>query len=302
MTEAIEMNYFTLKQAYYTGDYSQTLQEAAKFNKVSDDTLTFYKDSASLALGQSISSEDSSPLGKAFHAYGKFLQSRDISQLQNLISKETSSPFELYVLASAEAILGNFEDSLQTCVTGIDNDEPLGTPELLLLAVEVALLNGQASIASTMLDNYTSANEDQISSEDELILNQAESYVKYATNTETTRSNFYYFEELAQTFPTWKSQLGLLNLHLQQGNIPEAEAVVNQLESEFYKEGPKEPVAKLYRPHFLASKISLSIARNDGKTDELRQELEKLAPESTYSKLHTEANTKFDEVVAKYNS
>lgn len=296
----IEMNYFTVKQSYYTGDYKQTLQEVAKFNKVSDDQLTFYKNSASLALGQLASTGGSSPLERAFETYANFLQSRDITQLQESISKEASSPFELHVLASAEAVLGNFEDSLQTCVAGIDNDEPLGTPELLLLAVEVALLNGQASIASTMLDNYISANEDHISSEDELILNQAESYVKYATSKETTRSNFYYFEELAQTFPTWKTQLGLLNLHLQQGNIPEAEAVVDLLQSEYYTEGQKE-VAKLYRPQFLASKITLSIARKDGKADELRAELAQLAPESSYQKLHNEANAKFDEVVGKHS-
>lgn len=295
------MNYFTVKQTYYTGDYPQTLQEVAKFNKVSDDTLTFYKSSASLAVGQSANAGGPNPVEKAFEAYEKFLQSRDISKLQQLISRDTSSPFELFVLASAEAVLGNFEDSLETCVAGIDNDEPVGTPELLLLAVEVALLNGQASIASTMLDNYTNANEDHLSSEDELILNQAESYLKYATNKETTRSNFYYFEELAQTFPTWKTQLGLLNLHLQQGNIPEAEAVVDLLESEYYKDGQKS-VAKLYRPHYLASKITLSIARNDDSADALREELTQLAPESSFSKLHSDANAKFDEVVAKYSS
>lgn len=294
------MNYFTLKQAYYAGDYAQTLQEVSKLNKVSDDTLTFYSNLASLALGQLTTVEGTSPLATAFGAYQTFLESRNITKLEEAVSKESSSPFEIFLLASAEAIQGKFDDSLQTCVAGIDSDEPVGTPELLLLAVEVALLNRQPSVASTMLENYSSANEDHISSEDELIMNLADSYVKYSTNQETTRSNFYYFEELAQTFPTWKSQLGLLNLHLQQGNLPEAKALVDLLESEYYTEQQKE-VAKLYRPHFLANKITLAIAQGDENTDKLREELAELAPESSFIKLHKDTNAKFDEVVAKYS-
>lgn len=295
------MNYFTVKQSYYTGNYPQTLQEISKFNKVSDDTLLFYKNSAEIELGQLETEGDSSPLEKAFNAYQKFLELKDISQLEKLISKETSSPFELHLLASAQAVQGNFEESLQTCVAGIDNNEQIGTLELLLLAVEVALLNSQPSTASTMLENYTSANEDHISSEDELIVSLAESYIKYATNQETTKSNFYYFEELAQTFPTWKTQLGLLNLHLQQGNIPEAEALVEVLESDYYIAEQKS-VAQLYKPHFLACKITLSIAKNDNNTEELRSELANSSPESTLIKLNKEINAKFDEVVAKYTS
>lgn len=295
------MNYFTIKQSYYTGDYPQTLQEISKLNKVTDDTLTFYKHTTSLALGKLDGADGSGKLDKAFTAYYEFLQSRDISKLQELVPTDSSSPFEMYVLASAESVLGNFEEALNICVAGIDNDESVGTPELLLLAVEIALLKGRPSIASTMLANYSSANEDQLSSEDELIINLAESYVKYATNQETTRSNFYYFEELSQTFPTWKTQLGLLNLHLQQGNLPEAKSVVELLESEHYAQGQQE-VAKLYRPHFLASKITLSIALNQDDTDDLRNELAKVAPDSSFNKLHKDIEARFDEVMAKYSS
>lgn len=295
------MNYFTIKQCYYTGDFPQTLQEIAKLNKVSDDTLTFYKHSASLALGRPETVEGDGKLDKVFQGYCEFLQSKDVTQLQKLVSKDQGTPFELFLLALAQSVLGDFEEGLQTAVAGIDNDEAVGTPELLLLAVQIALLKGRPSVASTMLGNYTSANEDHLSSEDELILNLAESYVKYATNQETTRSNFYYFEELSQSFPTWKTQLGLLNLHLQQGNLPEASSVVDVLESEYYAEGQKE-VAKLYRPHFLSSKITLSIALNSDDTDELRKELAQLAPQSSFSKSHRDVEAKFDELVAKYSS
>ncbi|QLL32359.1 hypothetical protein HG536_0C05280 [Torulaspora globosa] len=295
------MNYFTIKQCYYTGDYPQTLQEIAKLNKVTDDTLTFYKHSASLALGRFETVEGSGKLDRAFKGYYEFLQSKDISQLKQLVSRDNGSPFELFLLALAESVLGNFEEGLQTCVAGIDNDEPVGTPELLLLAVQIALLMARPSTASTMLGNYASANEELLSSEDELIVNLAESYIKYAANQETTRSNFYYFEELSQSVPTWKTQLALLNSHLQQGNLPEASAVVELLESEHYAEGQKE-VARLYRPHFLASKISLSIALNHGDADELREELAQLAPDSAFSSSHRDLQAKFDELVAKYSS
>ena len=33
------MDYFTVKQQYYTGNYKQSLQEIAKHNKIQDDTL-----------------------------------------------------------------------------------------------------------------------------------------------------------------------------------------------------------------------------------------------------------------------
>lgn len=297
----LAMNYFTVKQNYYAGDFAQALQEIGKFNKVSDDTLTFYKSQSQLELGQYEAQDNSSRLDKAFSVYYEFLNTRDMSLLEKQIQKETSPPFELYLFASAEAILGQFESALMTCVQGIDNDEPVGTPELLLLAVQIALLNGQASTAQTMLENYSAANEDSISSDDEIIISLAESYVKFATNQETTRSNFYYFEELSQTFPTWKTQLGLLNLQLQQGNLPEAQSLVDTLESDYYTVEQKQ-AAKRYKQHFLASKIALLIAQGDKNVEQLRQQLAVEAPENSYVKSYKESNAKFDEVVAKYSS
>lgn len=295
------MNYFTIKQNYYAGDFSQTLQEISKFNKVDDDTLVFYRSQSQLGLNQFEPQSKATPLEQAFSAYYGFLNRKDLSQLSNQVSKENGSPFELYVLASGEAILGQFDESLMTCVQGIDNDEPAGTPELLLLAVQVALLSGQTSTAQTMLENYSAANEDGISSEDEIIIALAESYVKFATNQETTRSNFYYFEELSQTFPTWKTQLGLLSMHLQIGNLPEAQTIVDTLESDYYSVEQKQ-AAQQYKQHLLASKVSLYIAQGEKDVDQLRQQLVQEAPENSYVKQHKECNAKFDDVVAKYSS
>lgn len=295
------MNYFTVKQSYYAGDFAQALQEISKFDKVSDDTLVFYKSQSQIELGQFEPQSTSTPLEQAFAAYYEFLQTRDLSKLSGQISKETASPFELYVLASGEAISSQFEESLMTCVQGIDNDEIIGTPELLLLAVQVALLNGQASAAQTMLENYNAANEDSISSDDEIIISLAESYVKFATNQETARSNFYYFEELSQTFPTWKTQLGLMNVHLQLGNLPEAQTILETLESEYYSV-EKNQEAQQYRQHLLVNKISLFIAQGNSAVDQLRQQLAQEAPGNSYTKNHKEAVSKFDGLVAKYSS
>ncbi|AQZ10202.1 SEC28 (YIL076W) [Zygosaccharomyces parabailii] len=294
------MNYFTIKQNYYAGDFLQVLQEIGKFNKVSDDTLVFYKSQSQLETRQ-FEAQDNSALEKAFTVYHEFLKNKEIGPVREQIPKESSSPFELYLLGSAEAMLGQFEDALMTCVQGIDSDESVGTPELLLLAVQVALLNGQASTAQTMLENYSAANEDTISSDDEIIISLSESYVKFSTNQETTRSNFYYFEELSQTFPTWKTQLGLLNLHVQQGNLPEAQSLVNTLESDYYSVEQKQ-VAHLYKQHFMTSKIPLLIAQGDKEVQQLREKLKQEAPENSYVKSNREANAKFDEVVAKYSS
>lgn len=296
------MNYFTIKQNYYAGDFTPVLQEISKSNKFSDDTLVFYQSQSLLELGQFEPQSTSTLLEQAFAAYYEFLQTKDLSKLSNQISKENGSPFELFLLASGEAIMGQFEESLMTCVQGIDSDETVGTCELLLLAVQVALLNGQSSTAQTMLENYSAANEDGISSDDEIIISLAESYVKFATNQETSRSNFYYFEELSQTFPTWKTQLGLMNVHLQLGNLPEAQTILETLESEYYSVEQKQ-VAQQYKQHLLVSKISLFIAQgNNADADKLRQQLAQEAPENSYTKQHKEATTKFDEVVAKYSS
>ncbi|EDO15058.1 hypothetical protein Kpol_411p3 [Vanderwaltozyma polyspora DSM 70294] len=295
------MDYFSVKQSYYTGNFAQVLKEIVKQEDQTDATLLFYKARALLALGKYESQASSGAFGKVFDAYTEFLKSKNASKLEKLVVKDDSTPFELFLIAAAKAILGDYESSLNLCVQGIDSDVVVGSAELLLLAIEVALLNSQSNVAVTMFENYTNANGNEISSEDELIINIAESYIKFATNKDTTTSNYYQFEELAQSFPTWKTQLSLLNSHLQQGNIDQAEEIVNTLESDYYSVEQKES-AELYNPHFLASKITLSIMQGSANTDELRNELTKLAPTHSYSQNNKEINTKFNELVAKYSS
>lgn len=295
------MDFFSIKQNYYTGDFVHALQDIEKHTESKDDTLLFYKLKTLLALQKyEAGSSKTNPIGVTFDLYVKYLKSRDISALESHVNTETASPFELYFLASALVIEGRFDDSLEVCVYGIDNSESTGTTELLLLAIQVTLLNGQFSIAQTLFDNFIGAQEDNITSEDELIINLAESYIKFATNQDTTSSNFYYFEELAQTFPTWKTQLGLLNLHLQQSNIEEAKGIINVLESDYYSVEQKD-AAKLYKPHFLANKITLSILSGSNDVDELKNELEQLDPNHVLIQNNKRINANFDEIVAKYN-
>ncbi|KOG98822.1 coatomer subunit epsilon [Saccharomyces eubayanus] len=293
------MDYFNIKQNYYTGNFVQCLQEVEKFNKVTDNTLLFYKAKTLLALNQYQSQDPSSKFGKALDAYVNFLDTKDITELEGLLKDKQSSPYELHLLASAQAILGNLDESLETCVEGIDNDEMEGTTELLLLAIEVALLNNQASTASVIFDNYTNAIEENITGDNEMILNLAESYIKFGTNKETATSNFYYYEELSQTFPTWKTQLGLLNLHLQQRNIAEAQGIVELLLSDYYSVEQKENAA-LYKPNFLANQITLALMQG-ADTEDLTNQLVDLDHEHAFIKHHQEIDAKFDELVGKYD-
>ncbi|KAL3230991.1 Coatomer subunit epsilon [Nakaseomyces bracarensis] len=295
------MDYFSVKQSYYSGSFDKALEEISKFNKVEDVTLKYYQLRSELALGQLKTTGGSDPLSGAFVLYQAFLQNKDLKKLQQHVEGK-GCLFQLNLLACAQAIAGDLEAALQTCVEGIDSDNKTGLIELFLLAIEIALLDGKPSTASTMFENYTSTNADSLTSDDELIVNLAESYIKFATNVDTTSSNFYHFEELAQTFPTWKSQLGLLNLQLQQGNVTEAESIVELLESEYYTEQQPD-AAKLYKSNFLANKITLAIMQGDlAKTTELRNELKSCAPDHVYNKSHAELNSKFDEIVVKYKN
>lgn len=293
------MDYFSIKQDYYSGNFSHVLQDIEKQN-IEDDTLLFYKLKTLLALKKyELGVCSNNKLGSVFDLYYKYLQSKDISELESNIKMETATPYEINVLASAFAIDGRLDESLEACVYGIDNSELSGVTELLLLAIQVALLDGQVSIAQTMLENFINSREDAITSEDELLVNLAESYIKFATNQDTTSSNFYYFEELSQTFPTWKTQLGLMNLHLQQSNIEEAQGIVNVLESDYYSVEQSE-AAELYKPHFLANKITLAILTGSEEVDDLKNQLEQLDPNHPLIKNNKRLNTEFDEIVAKY--
>lgn len=295
------MDFFSIKQNYYTGNFAHALQDIRKHTESEDDTLLFYKLKTLLALKKyEAGSFKANPIGVTFDIYVQFLKSRNISALESHVNTETASPYELNIFASALAIEGRYDESLEVCVYGIDNSESAGTTELLLLAIQVTLLDGQFSVAQTLFDNFIGAQEDNITSEDELIVNLAESYIKFATNQDTTSSNFYYFEELAQTFPTWKTQLGLLNLHLQQSNIEEAQGIINFLESDYYSVEQKE-AAELYKPDFLANKITLAILSGSNNVDELKKELEQLDPNHALIQNNKKINSDFDEIVAKYN-
>ncbi|CCF56424.1 hypothetical protein KAFR_0B01250 [Kazachstania africana CBS 2517] len=296
------MDYFAIKQNYYSGNYVDALKEIeSSHGSDSDETLIFYRSKVQLALQKYTPGTNSTRLAKLFDLYYSFLQSKDISELKAEVNEESTKPYELNILATALAILGKLDDALKYCVKGIDSEEQLGKTELLLCAVEVALLNGKFSIASTIFENYTSLDDFAVSSENELIINLAESYIKFATNKDTTGSNFYYYEELAQTFPTWKTQLGLMNLHLQQGNIVEAQGIVDLLESDYYSVNQKE-AADLYKPHFLANKITLSIMQGASNTEDLKNQLADLDPEHSLIKSDKQVNAKFDEIVARYSS
>lgn len=295
------MDYFTVKQSFYNGSYEKVLEEASKLGKVEDVTIKYYQLRSELALGQLKAGGDDS-LSQAFALYETFLKDskHDLSKLESHV-KGKNCLYHLNLLASAQAIKGDVEESLKTCVEGIDSGNEVGVPDLLLLAIEVALLNNKASTASTMFENYTSTNADSLSSEDELIINLAESYIKFATNVDTSSSNFYHFEELAQTFPTWKSQLGLLNLQLQQGNTTEAQSIVDLLESEYYSKN--QEAVQLYKGNFLANKITLAIMEGEkSKAEELRSELKQFAPNHGFNKTHEELTSKFNEIVVKYKN
>ncbi|CAI4064596.1 hypothetical protein SKDZ_09G0900 [Saccharomyces kudriavzevii ZP591] len=293
------MDYFNIKQNYYTGNFVQCLREIEKFNKTTDNTLLYYKAKTLLALKQYQSQDSSSKLGKALDLYAQFLDTKDITELESLLKDKHSSPFELHLLATAQAILGKLDESLETCVEGIDNDESEGTTELLLLAIEVSLLNNHVSTASTIFDNYTNTIEDTVTGDNEMILNLAESYVKFAMNKEAATSNFYYYEELSQTFPTWKTQLGLLNLHLQQKNVAEAQGIVELLLSDYYSVEQKENAA-LYKSSFLADQITLALMQGLGIED-LTNQLVEVDHEHEFIKHHQEIDAKFDQIVGKYD-
>ena len=279
------MDYFTIKQQFYTGNFDQVLKEIAKFNKTQDDTLVYYKNRSLIALGRfERGEEEGNLLASAFTVFYEFLQKgKDLNRLESAVDKTGRSPFALNLLVSALAISGDFDRALEVAVEGIDSEQAIGTPELLLTAVQVALLHGQATVAATMYENYHSLQEQ--TDEDEIILNFAESYINFNQGKQITGSNFYFYEELSQTFPSWKTQLGLLNLHLQQSHIPEAQEIIELLESDFYQEKDE---ASTYKPDLLANKITF-IIQSGGHADELRSELRQLQPSHPLC-IQTDAN------------
>lgn len=293
------MDFFAVKQQFYTGNYEETLTEVAKFNKTQDDTLTYYKNRALLALGQfSPTNSSSEALDTVFNAYYHFLQdtSSDLAKLEQAVDAAGRSPLALNLLVTALTIQGDFSKALEVAVEGIDSDQVTGTAELLLTAIQVTLLNNQPSLATTMFENFQALQEQ--SSEDEIVLNLAESYINFNLAKEVTSSNFYFYDELSQTFPSWKTQLGLLSLHLQQANLPESKAIIDLLESDFYT---SKPEAAVYNADLLANKITYTIL--SGKdASQLRGDLKQLKPTHPLCVVDEANNKAFDQIVAKYSA
>ncbi|CCC67927.1 hypothetical protein NCAS_0A13690 [Naumovozyma castellii] len=294
------MDYFTIKQTYYAGQYTETLKEIEKVTDQDDETIVFYKSKSQLSLNNYTKNQSSTSLGKIFDLYAEFLKSRNIKKLQSQVILEKATSFELNLLATAQAILGQYDESLETCTEGINKSEEAGSSEMILLAVQVALLIEKPSLAKSIFETYANNNED-LSGDAEQIINQAESYLKYSTSEDVAGSNFYYYEEMAQTFPSWKTQLALLNSHLQQLNIEEAGEIADLLDSDFYSVEQKE-VGAAYKEHFLAAKINLSHIVGETDSDALRDELRKVNPHHPLIAANKQMNDKFDEIIAKYSS
>lgn len=293
------MDYFTIKQQFYTGNFKEALSEIAKFNKTQDDTLVYYKNRSLLGLGNyEVGQNPENLLSQVFDAYYAFLgrQKGELKELESAVDAAGKSPYALNLLACAQAIAGDFDSALSVCVEGIDSGESIGASELLLTAVQVTLLNAQPGVASTMFENFKSLQEQ--TNDDEIILNFAESYINFNLGKQIRGSNFYFYEELSQTFPSWKTQLGLLNLHLQQVNLPEARAIIELLEGEFYA---SQGDATLYEPDLLANKITYTILAG-GNSQELRQQLKELNPSHPFCVNDEKNNGLFDEIVSKYSS
>ncbi|SCU98622.1 LAFA_0G19196g1_1 [Lachancea sp. 'fantastica'] len=291
------MDMFNVKQQYYTGNYKEALSYVEKQADDNSEVAEFYKAQCLRALGQIESFQSQSSLKPVLEAYVTALESGNLSALENAVSTHKSL-FSLNFLASALAAQGELESALQTCNEGLTGELGPGATELALLAVQIAVLDPRkASKGAQILQNYLAATEDTYSNDDEIIINLAESYVNFALGREVSGSNFYFFEELSQTLPSWKTQLALLSSHLQQSNIPEAQAIVDLLESEFYQTQTES--AKLYTTELMANKITLA-AMQGQHIDEIRQSLLEISPNHPLSQDYNTNNAKFDEIVARY--
>ncbi|GMM55388.1 coatomer subunit epsilon [Maudiozyma humilis] len=299
------MDYFGVIQNYYTGGYAACLAEAEKSFNDEDNVLVYYKGMAQIALKKYTPGSSASAVGKALDAYAAFLKSKDVAPLKALVAVGSASGFELCLLAAAQIIAGELSDALDTCVKGLDGIDSEadrssnGYIELSLLAVQGYLLSGDITAASNMF--FSIEQRLTLNNESEIIQNLAEAYLKYAKNQDTAGLNFYYFEELAQTYPNWRTQLGLLNLHLQQGNVAEAQGIVDVLESEYYQVEQTDS-AEIFKPNYLASQITLAIMQGLNTVDSLKKELAVLDPEHPFVKNDKEINARFDELVAKFKA
>ncbi|CEP62388.1 coatomer subunit epsilon LALA0_S05e04522g [Lachancea lanzarotensis] len=291
------MDFFNVKQQYYTGNFKEALSYLQKSADDNSEVAEFYKAQSLRAIGQLKSFKSQSSLGPVLETYVAGLETRNLVDLENAVSKHKSL-FSLNFLASALAAQGEFESAIQTCNEGLTGELGPGATELALLAVQISVLDPRkASKGAQILQNYLAATEDTYANEDEIIINLAESYVNFALGREVSGSNFYFFEELSQTLPSWKTQLALLSSHLQQSNLPEAQAIVDLLESEFYQTQAES--AKLYTTELIANKITLAAMQGE-HVDELREKLLEISPNHPLSQDYRANDAKFDEIVAKY--
>ncbi|AAS51191.1 ACL037Wp [Eremothecium gossypii ATCC 10895] len=281
------MDYFSVKQQFYTGNYRQALQEAEK-HKTDDDTVVYYKSMAQLALKEYSKGSGNAGLQAVFDAYVDCRESGALDKLKQA-AEAHPGPYSANLVACAQAAGGDYEGALATCKDG-------DAAELVLTAVQAALLAGQQAAAAALFEAYVAAHEQ--AGEDEIVLNTAEAYLNFARSREAMGSNFYFFEELCQTFPSWRSQLGLLNLHLQQAHLPEARAIIDLLEDEYY--GAMAGAAA-FRADLLACKITYA-AMNGDETAALRAELQELDAAHPLIQKHLENDASFDAIVEKYSS
>ena len=297
------MNLFTVKQQYYTGNYNSCLQELSKVESNSNDTYLYYKCKCLLATNdvESVSAENDTTLSKAFAAYVQFLGSPDessLSALENIVFSDPSSLYSLILLGTAYSILGQFEKSYTFALENFSNAKTSqeGYVELLLLIVQDLIYLEDSGKALKLFNKFLSETDD-LKNEDEIITSFIEGYLNFNTHTEVNNgSAFYFFEDLNHTNPSYKTNLMLLNLHLQNKNLEEANSIVQLLESEFYADSKQ-----LFLSDLLVAKITYGLLKGED-VKVLRRELLELDPNHTYCVKHLDISSKLDAIVAKYNS
>lgn len=297
------MNLFTVKQQYYTGNYNSCLQELSKVESNSNDTYLYYKYKCLLATNdiKSVNAENDTIFSKALAAYVQFLGSPDeslLSTLENVVLSDASSLYTLILLGTAYSISGQFEKSYTFALENFSNanSSQEGYVELLLLVVQNLIYLEDSGKALKIFNKFLSETDD-LKNEDEITTSFIEGYLNFHTHTEVTNgSAFYFFEDLNHTNPSYKTNLMILNLHLQNKNLEEANSIIQLLEGEFYADSKK-----LFLSDLMVAKITYGLLQGED-VKALRKELLELDPSHTYCVKHMDISFKLDSIVAKYNS
>lgn len=288
------MDYFSIKQNFYTGNYKQVLQDISNEHDLSNNTAVYYKCRSQLALNKYKHSGAKNGLDAVFNAYHQCLKSKNSECIMNLASN-TTELYAINLLVCSQAVTGNLAKAWETCVKHLDIASGAGAPELLLTAVQIGLAAAQYGQVVAIFEAYSTTHE--ISNEDELIINLAESYIHFIRSENVSGSSFYLYEELCHTYPSWKTQLGLLNLQLQKLNLPEASTIFETLESDSYAAMVESSV---FKADFVANKITYAVM-NGESSDKLREQLHEIDSNHPLIKAHVENEAKFDAIVAKYS-